>query len=191
MTLLPGGGVMRIVIAYESMFGLTRLVAEAVADGFGANADVDVVPVSRLRVEVLDGVDLFVLGAPTHMHGMPRANSRRIAADIANKPANAVTLEPEAQDSGVREWFDALHTTLPVRAAAFDTRLHGAPVMTGRASRIIARRLRQHGALVVAPPRSFLVTKDNRLDPGELDRAREWGHLLRRDTAAALTAARG
>ena len=31
---------MRIVVTYESIFGNTRLVAEAIAKGFGPNADV-------------------------------------------------------------------------------------------------------------------------------------------------------
>jgi hypothetical protein len=51
-------------------------------------------------------------------------------------------------------------------------------VLTGRASRRIARALRDHGRRLVARPESFLVTKATRLVPGELERARAWGAEL-------------
>lgn len=179
---------MRVVIAYESMFGNTRLVAEAIAAGIGSAPDVEVMPISRVTLATLDGVDLFVVGGPTHMHSFARPSSRQASVQMADKPASGVTLEPEATGPGVREWFDELHGTLPVRAAAFDTRMHGPAVFTGRASRPITRQLRQHGARVVSPPRSFLVGKDSRLDAGEQERAREWGRILAKDTAAAMRA---
>ena len=41
-----------------------------------------------------------------------------------------------------------------------------------------ARLLRTHGFDVVTEPESFLVTKQDRLAPGELTRARQWGARL-------------
>jgi hypothetical protein len=38
--------------------------------------------------------------------------------------------------------------------------------------------LRAHGFDVIAKPESFLVTKENRLEPQETARAREWGASL-------------
>ena len=66
----------------------------------------------------------------------------------------------------------------PVKAAAFDTRLHGPAALTGRASKGVTRLLRAHGFDVVAEPESFLVTKQDRLEPQETTRAREWGTKL-------------
>ena len=175
---------MRAVVAYESMFGNTRLIAEAVAEGLGGDG-VEVLPISGVDPAALEGVDVFVVGGPTHAHSMTRVSTRRAAADMAAKPDSGVTLEPSAVGPGVREWFTGLHGTIPVRAAAFDTRMHGPAVFTGRASRPITRLLRRHGARIVSPPRSFLVGKQSRLDPGEQDRAREWGRALRRDVDAA------
>ena len=51
-------------------------------------------------------------------------------------------------------------------------------VFTGRASKGIGKRLRGHGFALVAEPESFLVSKRNELEPGEEDRAREWGRHL-------------
>ena len=42
----------------------------------------------------------------------------------------------------------------------------------------MSRLLRQHGFDVVAEPESFLVTKQDRLEPQEQDRARDWGARL-------------
>ena len=50
--------------------------------------------------------------------------------------------------------------------------------MTGRASKGIARKLRAEGCELLIGPESFLVTKDNVLEPGEEDRAEQWGALL-------------
>jgi hypothetical protein len=72
-------------------------------------------------------------------------------------PDSVLTAEPGALGPGLREWFDTLakHT---VKAAAFDTRLHGPTVLTGRASKGIAHALRAHGFDLAAAPESFLVT---------------------------------
>ena len=63
-------------------------------------------------------------------------------------------------------------------AAAFDTRLVGPAAFTGRASKGLARLLERHGLTLITEPKSFLVTSDNTLRPGEEDRAREWGEAL-------------
>ena len=48
-------------------------------------------------------------------------------------------------------------------------------LLSGRASRGIADRLRRHGYRLVAEPESFLVNKSNQLLPSELERATAWG----------------
>ena len=64
--------------------------------------------------------------------------------------------------------------------------MHGPAALTGRASKGVARLLRAHGFDVVAEPESFLVTKQDQLEPQETARAREWGTKL----AASLTPSR-
>ena len=64
-------------------------------------------------------------------------------------------------------------------AAAFDTRAGAAPAMlTGRASKGIARGLHRRGFEQVVQPESFLVDKENHLEPGEEQRAEGWGARL-------------
>src|SRR5262249_32612803 len=73
----------------------------------------------------------------------------------------------------------------PVKAAAFDTRMHAPAALTGRASKGVARLLRAHGFEVIAEPESFLVTKQDRLEPHETARAREWGTQLAASVGAS------
>ena len=162
---------MRVVIIYESMYGNTHAIADAIAQGLEPGNRVSVVPVAGASEELLDGADLVVVGGPTHVHGMSRASTR--------KSAGGPVLEAgvTADGPGLRDWFGSLGQ-ISAEAAAFDTRL-GAPVMfTGRASKGIARLLEQHGLTLIAEAESFLVTSDNKLRAGEEDRAQNWGPTL-------------
>src|SRR5215211_6891718 len=152
---------MRAVIVYESMYGNTHQVADAIGDGLGTACQAEVVPVQRADQQVLEHADLIVVGGPTHAHGMSRTNTREAAVADAHKAGSELTLDPDAEGPGLREWFDSL-PTLHAKAAAFDTRVNLAALLTGRASKGTGRRLRQHGLDLVAEPESFLVTKDNR-----------------------------
>lgn len=168
---------MKAVVVYESMYGNTHLIADAVADGFRAHGDAVVVPVGDADAELVAGADVVVVGGPTHAHGMSHEATRKGAVTNAEKPDSGLHVEPDAEGPGLREWFDRLDR-LATHAAAFDTRFNMSPALTGRASKGIARRLRRHGAELIAEPQSFFVTKDNHLEPAEQTRAQEWGSQL-------------
>jgi hypothetical protein len=174
----PGGAsTMRAVVVYESMYGNTHLIADAIAVGLKSVFDVTIVPVSQAGPALLADVDLVIVGGPTHVHGMSRGATRRAAVEAASKPLSPLKVEPDALGPGLREWFGSLGRC-HVKAAAFDTRIHGPAPLTGRASKGITRLLRAHGFEVAAEPESFLVTKQDRLAPHQLTRAREWGTNL-------------
>ena len=168
---------MRAVIVYESMFGNTHAIADAVGKGLGPTLEVVVVPLAEAGREQLGDADLLVVGGPTHFHGMSRPRSRKWAAAIAHKPSNDLVLDRDADGPGVRDWLASLgHGRTKV--AAFDTRYTGLASLTGRASKAISRQLRKHGFEVVAKPESFLVNSMHHLEPGEEARAQEWGKRL-------------
>jgi Flavodoxin domain len=168
---------MQAVVVYESMYGNTHRVADAIAAGLQDSFGVTVVPVAEAGPAVLADADLVVVGGPTHAHGMSRAATRRAAAEAAEKPGSGVTMEPGALAPGLREWFASLGQ-FPVKAAAFDTRMHGPSAVTGRAAKGVTRLLRAHGFDVAVKPVSFLVSRQNVLDPGETTRARDWAAKL-------------
>jgi len=91
-----------------------------------------------------------------------------------------------SEGNGLVDWLSGLskdhHHT---RAAAFETRLNAPTRFTGRASKGLTRLLRVHAFDMIARPESFLVTKQDRLQPEETTRARAWGSRLAAGIAAS------
>ena len=168
---------MRVMVVFESMFGNTRIIAESVAEGLGPEADVTVVPVTEAGQQWPDQFDLVVVGGPTHVRGMSRPRTRRGAPSYVTKSTGLLALEQGYDGPGVRGWLNAL-AVVHTHGAAFDTRMKGPALGTGRASRGIARQLRRHGFDLVVGPESFLVDRKHRLLAGERERARTWGAVL-------------
>jgi menaquinone-dependent protoporphyrinogen IX oxidase len=168
---------MHALVVYESMYGNTRVIATNIAAGLCDTYEVALVPVTRVTPDLIAKADLLVVGAPTHMHGLPRASSRQAARKAAAKPDSGLALDPDADGPVLRDWLGGL-TAGHALAAAFDTRLAGAPVLTGHASRGIGKLLKRHGYHLISPPESFMVTKQSTLADGESSRARRWGAAL-------------
>jgi hypothetical protein len=161
---------MRSLVVYESWFGNTRRIAEEIAAALAHEGEVDLVKVDE-ALPPLDDVDLLVVGAPTHIHGLSSKRSRE----------GALTQGAHGEPGiGVRGWIDALPDGAGgPRAAAFDTRAHMPALLVGSAARGIARRLRDHGYRLAIEPQSFFVKgTPGLLEEGELERASEWGRTL-------------
>ncbi len=182
---------MRVVVVYESLFGNTRDVAEAVAAGIVAaspSARVDCRCVDELAS--LADVDLVVVGGPTHALGlttrMTRAlefqYERRLRARLGRSETGP---RRAAETTGLRAWLAGLPPGADTAAAAFDTRMDA--VVPGGAAPRIARRLSRRGYRLVAEPAAFTVEGvAGPLRAGELERATCWGEHL----AGALSARR-
>lgn len=161
---------MHALVVYESMFGNTRAIAEAVGKGLGDDtviAEVGTNPV------VDHTVDVIVVGGPTHAFGLTRESTR------ASARQQAADGHVVSERIGVREWLDALADSPGhVPAAAFDTRVAPARV-PGSAAKGIARRLHRKGFHLVVAPHTFWVTgTPGPLLSGELDNARVWGRAV-------------
>jgi hypothetical protein len=168
---------MRALVVYESMFGNTRAIAEAIAAGLTEAAEVVLVPVGEVTAAQVRNAGVIVVGGPTHAHGLSSSMSRKGAPDYVDKFDVPLVLEPGWDGLGLRDWFDALPDG-SARGAAFDTRADINHLLSGRASRGIADRLRKHGYRLVAEPESFLVDKQNQLLAAEIERATTWGASL-------------
>lgn len=168
---------MRALVVYESMYGNTHHLADAIGQGLGPGARV--VSVHEATAELVAGTDLLVVGGPTHVHSLTRGSTRHAAAEAAEQPGSSLAMDPDSYGDGLREWFEQLPTAPSgARAAAFDTRMPGPAMLTGRASKGIARRLRHHGYDLIAEPESFLVSKENTLVDREAEHATAWGTAL-------------
>lgn len=168
---------MHIVVVYESMFGNTKEIAAAIADGARESQTAIAVPVGSAGRHLVSTADLLVIGAPTHAWSLSRPATRAQAATQAARFGSHLHLQDGAGGIGIREWLQQ-QPELPPRAAVFDTRRDVPVVFSGRASRGISRLLRTRGIRLVCPAESFLVDKGNVLVAGELARAVNWGRQL-------------
>jgi hypothetical protein len=159
-------------VVYESLWGNTRAIAEAVAEGIGPGAQA--VPTDGLSAEELAQADLLVAGAPVIAFSLASDQAR----DNIARSESGAPHPPDVEHPSMRAWLEKLPHA-GARAAAFETRiwwsLRGA---TGD----IEKRLRGAGYRVVARPAKFVVEgKYGPLRDGEVERARAWGRTLASD----------
>lgn len=164
---------MNTLVVYDSKFGNTQKVAEAIAQGMGAVSAVQVVSVgdaARVAGTLDGGPDLVIVGGPTQNHGA---------------------------SAGLRDFTDALPASLRgVPAACFDTRYRGPVFLTGSAATVAAKALAKAGAKLVTTPESFFIERRGQmplqaLERGEIERAGAWGRAIAAAPAFAAIAARG
>ena len=173
-------GTPRALIVYESMFGNTWKVAEAIGDGLRTVIDTDLVRVDRAPAEIDPDVRLLVVGGPTHAFSMSRPSSR---ADAVNRGDVVMPA-----DTGIREWLGALpdRTTATI-SATFDTRCTRVRRLPGSAARSAAKLLRRRDFRAMVPPATFFVDDTTGpIEEHELARAQQWGVDLGRELRPVL-----
>jgi len=159
---------MHALVVYESMYGNTQEIAEAIGQGLAGTARVDVVEVGSAPATIADDIDLLVVGGPTHAFSMSRATTRR---DARSEQATV------SSGDGIREWLRSLGP-VAVAAATFDTKMHK-PRLPGSAARGAARHLKHAGCRLVTRPETFYVAdKNGPLVDGEIQRSAAWGNRL-------------
>jgi hypothetical protein len=160
---------MKAIVVYESQWGNTAAVAEAIAEGMGP--ETKVMTTDEAHGEAIAGADLIVAGSPLLGFSLP---TEQMVADLPKNPLN-----PAAAHNASRETMRAWLNSLPAgagRAAAFETRIWWSP---GSAAKAISKSLEASGRTIAAEPQKFIVTgKYGPLKDGELDRAGAWGKLL-------------
>ncbi len=138
---------MRVLVVYDSQHGNTEALAKAI--GAALAGDVTVVRARDADVAALEGLDLLVVGSPTHS-GRPTPS--------------------------VQAFLDRAPDLRGVRAAAFDTRMSTRTAeFMGHAASRLARGLQDRGAELVGNPGGFLVEgPEGPLRKGEVERAVAW-----------------
>ena len=165
---------MTALVVHESHWGNTRAVAQAIADGLNdsGGGPVEVVDVASAPSPLPAGVDLVVLGGPTHAFSMSRPGTRHDAHERGAEPGH--------EGPGIREWLATLPTNNPSTAVAtFDTRAEQVRRLPGSAARAAARFVSRHRLGRMVASESFYVQDSpGPLLDGELERARAWGRAL-------------
>ncbi len=144
---------MNALVIYDSKFGNTRHIAEAIANALQDAYTVDLHAVTD-PFEVPPALDLLVIGGPTHAHGV----SQPMQLFLKSLPAGSIK---------------------DVATATFDTRFRKPRFIVGAASLGIAKRLRKHGARIVTEPESFFVeSSEGPVEDGEIERAADWAREI-------------
>ena len=167
---------MKALVVYDSFFGNTEKIAQAIGQGLGSQGEVEarrvgeVTPWQKppgLAPQQLAGVQLLIVGSPTRGFR---------ASEATMKFLNSIPA------GGLRG----------VKVAAFDTRmslkdLNNAILnfvfwlkLGGYAAKPIANALQKSGGELLAAPEGFFVkASEGPLHDGELERAAEWGRKIR------------
>lgn len=175
---------MNAMVVFESMYGNTRAIAEAVAEGLGGAT---CAPAHEAGDAAAD-TDLLVVGGPTHIHGMAGTRSRQGAVEAAKKDGAQLEAGATAEPD-LRTWLNRLPRADNTCAAAFDTRIGKPSWLVGSASRGIAKRLRRHGYDVIDDASFIVRDAEGPLAEGELARARHWGEQLAQSISLSASAA--
>jgi hypothetical protein len=166
---------MKALVIYESMWGNTELVARAIGEGLAESGEVQVAEVDDPAARVHADTSLLVIGGPTHAFSMSRPSTRE---DASKQGATQ-----GGQQTGIREWLEALLLEPSVTVATFDTKVEHARRLPGSAGKSAARVARRRGFRLISRSVSFYVRDSSGpLLKGELERAKTWG----RELAAAL-----
>ena len=146
---------MKVLIIYDSVFGNTEQIAQAIGNALGSQKDIEVLRVSHVKPEQLTGLELLIVGSPTQ-GGRPT----QAIQDFLNKVS-----EPAVKGTNV---------------AAFDTRLSTRWVeIFGYAAERIAESLKRNGGMLIASPEGFFVKgRKGPLKKGELERAASWAKAI-------------
>jgi hypothetical protein len=163
---------MTTLLVFESMFGNTQQIADAVAEGLAEHLPVEQVEVGAAPTVIGHDVELLVIGGPTHAFGLSRSGTRQSAAQQAEDGLVSTGI-------GLREWLGTLpEGSSDVAVATFDTRI-SKPRLPGSAAAAAEKRLRRLGFRVLARSQSFFVEgTTGPLVRGERERARRWGEEL-------------
>jgi flavodoxin len=142
---------MKGYVVYDSAFGNTQAVAEAIAEGLKP-IRAAAVSVTDFKPGSLAGGDLLVVGSPIN-GWRPTPKITELLGQLGNGKLKGI------------------------KAAAFDTRVRF--FIHGDAARKITRLLTEGGAHIISQPTPFYVRgTEGPLRAGELERAASWARNL-------------
>jgi flavodoxin I len=151
---------MKVLVIYDSVFGNTEKIAQAIGNALMSQENVEILHVSDVKPEQLMGPNLIIVGSPTRGF-RPTGAIKHFLKSI---PADGLK---------------------GIKVAAFDTRmsmedvnsriLHFLVNIFGYAAKPIAEKLRKKaGELVIAPEGFIVKGTKGPLKEGELERAAAW-----------------
>jgi len=155
---------MKILVIYDSLFGNTKKIAEAIFDSLLSSNKIRLVNAVEVTIKDLEKIDMLIVGSPTH-GGRAKQNLQTFLDQLPNSILKGT------------------------KVAVFDTRflekdqtflLRLLLKTIGYAAPKIAKNLKNKGGNLIVEPEGFIVKrKEGPLAEGELERAKSWGEKLK------------
>ena len=156
---------MKAMVVYDSVFGNTEKIAQAIGQALGSPQDVEIVQVGNVKAEQLAGLTLLIVGSPTRQFS-PTGGTTDFLKSIPKNGLKGVKVAA----------FDTRFTVSAVekvRILAFFVKIFG------YAAKPIAGRLVKKGGELATPPEGFYVgDTEGPLLEGELERAADWARQI-------------
>jgi flavodoxin len=145
---------MNALVTYETQFGNTEQIAQAIANALVAHGSARRAVVGEVSAADLENLDRLIIGGPTQYHEA----TPDILAWLDHIP-------PQALDG------------LPM--VVFDTRYRMSRWLSGSAAQMLGREIKKRGGVLLVPPESFFVIeRTGPLEAGEIERAATWAGKL-------------
>ena len=152
---------MKALVVYDSQFGNTEKIAQAISQELSSRMDIEILQVGNVKPEHLAGISFLVVGSPTQRFRQTTATTNF----LKSIPKNGLE---------------------SIKVAAFDTRLTEKEIgenrilaffvsLYGYAAEPISKILQRKGGTLIVPPEGFFVEgMEGPLIQGELERASDW-----------------
>jgi flavodoxin len=145
---------MDALVLYDSQYGDTRRIAQAIADKLAEFGEARAVRLDPRQALELQGVDVFIVGCPTQ-GWRPTPAIQSFLEEVSSEELRGLAV------------------------ACFDTRFRLPRFMTGSAANVMAGKLREKGSSLLVAPESFFVKgTEGPLRDGELERASTWARQI-------------
>ncbi|MBN1261231.1 MAG: flavodoxin family protein [Anaerolineae bacterium] len=155
---------MKMLVVYDSFFGNTEKVAQAIGAALDSPEEVGILRVGDVKPEHLADVEILIVGSPTRGFS-PSPDAKAFLKDLPNNSLKGVTVA--AFDTRVK-LADVNSRILPVFVKVF-----------GYAAKPIADRLEKKGGNLALPPEGFFVADtEGPMKEGEIERAAEWAKQI-------------
>ena len=145
---------MNALAVYDSQYGNTEKIAQAIAEALREFGKVEAIRAEKADTAKMESADMVLFGCPTQKWNMTpaiRTFLARVPSDIVKAPL----------------------------IASFDTRFHKPSFLTSSAARSLANMVKKAGGNMLVPPQSFFVTAtEGPLEPEEISRAQAWARMV-------------
>lgn len=152
---------MRSLVAYDSQFGNTKMIAEAIGAALESSGRVFVMHVSDVQPGDLMGINRLIVGSPTQQLSATSAALNFIKTIPRNglKGVNAAAFDTRFTEERINQ----------IKILPFFVRIFG------YGAKPISKLLEKKGAIIALPPEGFYVADtEGPLLEKELERAAEW-----------------